>query len=162
MLLAICGLLVSCGGEAQLAVTPTQIAVATATHAATPRPVETPTVTPPTIGPVVWTTSVDAMTGAPLDSVSTYSPDAPQIIAVIRASSLPAGSTINADWTYNNTSLDAFATRMTLDRPSPEQWIVFRMERTSESMWPVGAYAIAISLNGARVVSSSIDVADVS
>jgi hypothetical protein len=118
-----------------------------------------PTVAQPMIGRVVWTTSVDARTGAPADEVSTYPPDAVQIVAAVHATSLPANATVNADWTYNNTTLDAFATQVTVDSSSPDRWIVFRLERSGETSWPAGAYAIAISLNGDPVASSSVQVA---
>jgi hypothetical protein len=157
-LLPLFGLLAECGGEARLVVPPTPTAVATATIAATPRPLATPAVTTPTLTAIVWTTAVDPQTGAPADSVSAYPSSSPQLIAAVRVISLPTGAIVKADWSYNNTSLDAFATQVAVDNPTRERWIDFRLERTTENPWPAGTYEIAISLNGASANSSSVEV----
>ena len=71
---------------------------------------------------------------------------------------LPAGSQVSATWSYNNTSLDAFATTLTIDHLRPEQWLTFQLSRNAEEPWPTGVYEITISLNGQVAQSSTIEV----
>jgi hypothetical protein len=110
------------------------------------------------IGAVVWATATDSATNAPVDSVSSYSPDAPRIVAAVRIDALPAGSTVEATWEYNNTSLDAFATRLTPADSGVDQWLSFYIERDPEVEWPIGTYEVRISLNGATVHEAAVEV----
>jgi hypothetical protein len=81
-------------------------------------------------------------------------------VASVPAYSVPAGSQVAAAWTYNDTSLDAFATSVTIDQPAAEQWLTFKLSRNSETPWPAGVYGVTISLNGAVAQSASIEVVD--
>ena len=112
------------------------------------------------VGPIVWATAVDPATGAPNQPVASYRSDAPQIIAVMQTSDLAAGSTVDATWEYNNTSLDAFATRLVPAASAAESWINFHIERSPDVPWPAGTYQVTVSLNGATVQQGSIEVTE--
>lgn len=135
---------------------PAVTAVAPTGVAATP--VSTPVAT--RVGPIVWSTTVDPATGAPIQPVTSYRPDALQIIAVMQTSVLAAGSTFEATWEYNNTSLDAFTTRLVPAASAAESWISFHIARSPDVPWPAGTYQVTVSLNGATVQQGSIEVTE--
>ena len=87
-------------------------------------------------------------------------PDAPRIIAVMQTFALSAGSVVEASWEYNNTSLDAFSTRLVPPSSTAERWISFLIERNPDVPWPVGTYEVSVSLNGTSVQQSSIEVTE--
>ena len=98
------------------------------------------------------------MTNAPIDPVSSYKPDAPRIVAAVQMDALTAGSRVEATWEYNDTSLDAFTTRLTLPESGTNPWLSFHIERDPKVEWPVGTYEVRISLNGTTVREASIEV----
>jgi hypothetical protein len=158
----LCLLLASCGGEAKLVgpgasrlqpATP-----ATASPVATPAMPSSATATATPIGPIVWTTAVDPRTSAPADAVTAYSPDARRIIAAVSVRGLPGGSTLTASWSYNNTSLDAFATQLTMTAEADETWVSFYLERSEGTPWPEGVYDVVIARDGQEVARSTVDI----
>jgi hypothetical protein len=155
-----CGLLVSCGGEPILAPpadSSRQMIVSTPkASAATPMT----TSAAPRIGDIVWATSTDPATNAPIAPVSIFRPDAPQIVAAVHVDALPAGSSVVAMWEYNDTSLDAFTTQLSLSDSGSDQWIGFYIERDPDVEWPVGTYEVNISVNGAAVRQAAVEVHD--
>jgi hypothetical protein len=152
--------LASCGGESQLALpeTPSPAPVMQA-QPSTPSiaPLTAPT---PSIGGVIWTTDIDPATDAPVDAVTRYFTDAPRIIAALFLSDVPPGSSIEAKWTYNDTSLDTFATQLSVDGLADERWISFHLDRSPDVPWPSGIYEIVVSLDGAPLQQSSVEVLD--
>jgi hypothetical protein len=117
----------------------------------------TPIPRPAGLGEIVWSTDATSMT-TPVAGVTQLSSDVPRIVANIPGYSLPAGSQVSAAWSYNKTSLDAFATTLTIDRLQPEQWLTFQLSRNTDGPWPTGVYEITISLNGQVAESASIEV----
>jgi hypothetical protein len=112
----------------------------------------------PLIGNVVWATLTDPATNTPTEQIRSYRPDAPRIIAAIQATALPPGSIVEASWEYNDTSLDAFTTRLTPTDSGSEQWLSFHIARDPGVPWPVGTYEVTISLNGAEVLQAAVEV----
>jgi hypothetical protein len=153
-------MLVSCGGEPKLVPPADQtsqvIANPTAGAAASPISAETE----PPISDVVWATATDPASDAPIEPVSSYRPDDPRIIAALRTRGLGVGSTIEATWQYNDTSLDAFTTRLSLAESGVEQWISFHIARDPEVPWPVGTYEVAVSLDGTIVRRAAVEVTE--
>lgn len=86
-------------------------------------------------------------------------PDAPRIAAYVLASGLPAGSTIQADWEYNDTTLDPFTRQVIVPTATDQTWLSFHIDRGQVETWPTGVYAVAISLNGQVVRQASVEVA---
>ena len=82
----------------------------------------------------------------------------PRIAADLPAYEIPAGSQVSATWSYNNTSLDAFATTITIDHLQDEQWLTFQLSRNTDAPWPTGVYEITISLDGQVAQTSSVEV----
>jgi hypothetical protein len=111
-------------------------------------------------GPIIWASAIDPTTSAPIESVPSYAPDAPRIIAVMQTFALSAGSVVEASWEYNNTSLDAFSTRLVPPSSTAERWISFHIERQPDVPWPVGTYEVSVSLNGTSVQQASIEVTE--
>jgi hypothetical protein len=112
------------------------------------------------VGQIVWTTATDPATNAPLEQVSSYRPDAPRIIASVQTGALTAGSVVEATWEYNDSSLDAFTTRLTLTDSAAEHWLSFHIARDPEVPWPVGTYEVTISLDGAPAQEAAVDVSE--
>lgn len=152
-------LLTACGGG------PTMVAPATsAPPTGTPLPA-TPTVTAPAtplphaagLGDIQW--SDKPMTAAtPVPGVTQLTSDVPFIVANVPAYALQPGSQVSAAWTYNNTSLDAFSTTLTIDTPQAEEWLTFQLSRNTDTAWPTGTYEITISLNGQVAQSAALEV----
>ena len=114
----------------------------------------------PRIGEIVWATATDPAMNAPIDQVTSYPPDAPRIVAAVRATAIPAGSVVEATWDYNDTSLDAFTTRLTPTDSSAEQWLSFHIARDPEVLWPPGRYEVSISVDGATVQQAAVEVGE--
>ncbi|MDF3038113.1 MAG: hypothetical protein K0Q71_819 [Thermomicrobiales bacterium] len=152
-----CVLLVGCGGPqlappeetAEVAVTGTPI-ISTA-----PAPEASPV---PSLGEIVWGEATDPATNAPLEPVTTYAPEAPRISAFVLATGLPAGSTITADWEYNDTTLDAFSRQIVVPTATDQTWISFHIDRGEAESWPAGIYEVTISLNGQVARQATIEV----
>lgn len=137
--------------------TPTITTVPAATpDAPTPAP-STPVPHPEGLGDIHWSSEPITM-ATPTVGLTQLTSDAPLIVANVPAYVLPAGSQVSATWSYNNTSLDAFATTLTIDQPRAEQWLTFQLNRNTETAWPTGVYEITVSLNGQVAQSGSIEV----
>lgn len=117
----------------------------------------TPTPQPAGLGDIRWS-GEEATTATPAAGPTQLTTDVPRIIANVPAYSLAAGSQVSAAWSYNDTSLDAFATTLTIDQLQSEQWLAFQLSRSADTPWPVGVYQITISLNGQAAQTSSIEV----
>jgi len=156
----VCTMLVSCGGEPSLAPpadpSPQVFANSPAVTAVTPVSTEVES----RIDDIVWTTATDPTTDAPIDPVSNYRPDAPRIIAAVQTYALSAGSIVEAAWEYNDTSLEAFTTQLTLPDSGAEHWLSFHITRDPNVPWPVGTYEVTISLDGTPVRQASVEVTE--
>jgi hypothetical protein len=150
-------LLTGCGGEARLVSPTIEVAPQQATPASSQIPA-TP-VPRPSIEPVVWATSVDATTQSPSETVTSFAADTLTIYACVPVNHLGDGTKIEASWTYNGTSLDAFATQLILPDDAPRRWIAFHISRDPNVSWPAGTYAISIAINGDVFQSASVEIA---
>lgn len=110
----------------------------------------------PGLGPVQWATAADALTGAPTESAELFYSDSPLLIASVKADLLAVGTTVEAAWFYNHTSLDAFTTTLTIEQAAPERWLSFRLERTPDTFWPAGEYEIRLKINGVEAEKATI------
>lgn len=157
LIAAACVLLVGCG-ESQI-VSPDAESGAlqpgTPVAASSPPAAASPV---PSLSEVVWATSADPVTNAPRDEVASFSPDAPRIAAFVLTGSLPAGSTIQAEWEYNDTTLDAFARQIVLPAATDRTWLSFHIDRDETEAWPAGVYEVSISLNGQSARHASVEV----
>jgi hypothetical protein len=153
-------LLAGCGGEARL-MSPT---VEVASRQATPATVASPSpATPPpgpSIQPIVWAVSVDPTTQEPSEKTPTFGADALSLYGCVSVNNLGEGSVVEATWTYNGTSLDAFATQVILPDDVSTRWIAFHISRDPNIPWPPGTYAISIALNGTVLQSASVEVTE--
>jgi hypothetical protein len=156
---AISLLLASCGGEPRLALPEGAASSPAAAPLATPAASPVASRNEPTVGDIVWTTTTDPATNAPVDAVTAFSPDAPRIIAALPVRQPPPGAVVRATWTYNNTSLDAFATDLALSSDPGQVWISFQISRSPDVPWPEGTYAVTVSLGETIVQLSTVEVA---
>ena len=147
------------GGPATVApATSTPLAVATRVSATTSVPAPaTPIPRPPGLGDIRWTSEAGSA-ATPAAAVTQLRSDVPRIAADLPAYEIPAGSQVSATWSYNNTSLDAFATTITIDHLQDEQWLTFQLSRNTDAPWPTGVYEITISLDGQVAQTSSVEV----
>ena len=149
-------LLTGCSGEARLVSPTIEEAPQQARPASSPAPA---TPAPgPSIEPVVWTTSVNAATQAPSETVTSFPSDTLTIYACVPVNNLGRGTKIEAAWTYNGTPLDAFATQLVLPDDVPRRWIAFHMSRDQNVSWPAGTYAISIAINGEVLQKASVEI----
>jgi hypothetical protein len=114
----------------------------------------------PPIAEIVWAATLDPATNAPIETVDQYASDAARIVAVAYVDNLAAGSSVEASWEYNNTSLDAFTTRLMTTERIDDRWVDFHLERDASVPWPEGTYEIAVAIDGSVVQRASIDVVD--
>jgi hypothetical protein len=152
-----CALLVGCGGP-QLAApdnasTPSEIGTPLVSTAPVPEasPVSS-------LGEIVWAASADPVTNTPQETVTTYSPEAPRISAFVLTTALPSGAAIEADWEYNDTSLDAFSRQIVVPTTTDQAWVSFHIDRGDAEPWPAGIYEVTISLNGKPVREAAVEV----
>lgn len=110
------------------------------------------------IGPIVWTTAVDPRTNAPLDPVTLFPGDAPTIFATVSLARWEPRATISAEWSYNGTPLDAFATTVVADRSQRDVWLEFHLSKDPAASWPDGVYAIALLVDGQPAQAASVVV----
>jgi hypothetical protein len=150
-------LLVNCGGEPRLVPPEDHSRSPTIEISAVPGATPQANLTPG-IGGIVWAAAIDETTNAPIEPVSSYVSNAPRIIAAVPAQSLPAGSRIEATWEYNDTSLDAFTTRLSQTEMVDQTWITFHLERDPAVPWPVGTYELSVSLNGTTMQVATVEV----
>lgn len=124
---------------------------------ATPPPA-TPVAQEPQFSDIVWTTQWSGTPGEEPATEAELQTDSPAIIALVRARMLPDDSQVDAAWTYNNTSLDAFATQTTTSGASDDVWLAFRLDRNPDLLWPTGTYQVTLTFNGAEVASGTVPV----
>lgn len=153
-----CVLLMNCGGQSRLVAPTASPPAANAETAPTPLSAPTNTFAAPQIGEIIWTASTDPTTNAPIEPVARYSSDAPRIIAAVPARTLTAGSRVEANWKYNNTSLDAFTILLVPPENVGETWINVHIDRDPEVPWPEGVYEVTISLDGAAMQHAAVEV----
>lgn len=110
------------------------------------------------VGPIVWTTAVDPRTNAPVDSVTVFPVDAPTIFATVSLARWEPRATISAEWSYNGTPLDGFATTVIADRAQRDVWLEFHLRKDPAASWPEGVYAIALLVDGEPAQAASIVV----
>lgn len=154
-LVAVCCLLVGCGEPRLAASNEPSPRAGAAAASPPPMAVASPV---PSLGEVVWATSADPFTNAPRDEVTSLAPDTPRIAAFVLTGALPAGSIVQADWDYNDTSLDSFTRRIVLPAATDGAWLSFHIDRDESETWPTGVYAITISLNGQAARKAEIEV----
>lgn len=112
------------------------------------------------IGPLVWAAEIDPDTHAPLRQVTSFVGDAPFIYATVAVQRVAAGTTIDAQWTYNRTRLEGLDAAIVIDAPSADTWIEFHLSRPSPGTWPSGIYEVAIQVNGQPAVTGSVEIND--
>lgn len=156
----VCAILTGCGGELRLVPPASPSPQVMSEEPAGDRATPVSTAVATRLGPIIWATAIDPATSAPIEPVASYRPAAPRIIAVMQTVGLSAGSIVEATWEYNDTSLDAFSTRLVPASSASESWISFHIERNPDVPWPVGTYEVSVSLNGTYVQQASIDVVE--
>ncbi len=151
--LALAVLVVGCSGESDAESTPTPPPVLTPTA-----PLGTPVPTPDQIslGSIVWTTSIDDDTGAPVDDLEVFAYDAPAIIAAIETGPLPAGTTLSAQWTMNGVAVPGAPTTVATEAERGEGWVAFELVSKEGMTWPPGELEITVTASDGASVSGSV------
>ena len=110
------------------------------------------------VGPVVWATSIDPNTKAPLQRVTAFPVDARAIYATLPVPRVAAGTTFGASWSYNGTPLDGFRSTLTAPEDRRDAWIEFHIELTGSDPLPDGTYAIEVTVNGQTAQTAAVAV----
>ncbi len=90
--------------------------------------------------------------------MTSFGADALTIYACVSVNNLGKGTAIEATWSYNRTSLDAFATQLLLPDDVSQRWIAFHISRDPNVLWPPGTYAISIAVNGSEMQTATVEV----
>ncbi len=106
----------------------------------------------------MWAVESDPVSNTPLEPVTSFPAGAPRITASAPVRMLSAGTTIAANWAYNDTPLEAFSREVIFSAEADQIWISFHLDRDPETLWPAGTYEISISRNGVEVQRAQVDV----
>lgn len=154
---------VGCGGGGSSQPTPTAAPTETAvptTGMGTGTPIAT---TPPqaAFGEIVWATSIDPQSKAPIDRVDRVPSDVSTIYAVIPIARVAPGTELTAEWTYNDTPIEGVGSSVvTSQLPDSLTWAEFHLERSDGESWPKGSYSVAIRQNGQIVAEGTVAVGE--
>lgn len=153
-------MLTACGSGAKQTPVSTatvpQIAPATAT-AATTLPKSTPA-TPVVHEGVIWSTTIDPVTGAPGGAVTKIPQSAKTVYAFVQTNGLPAGTTVTATWTIDGTPIPGISQSMKIEPAHGAGWIEFHLDWTAGGSWPRGALGISVAIDGKPVSSGSVQI----
>ena len=158
--MCVVALLAGCGSADSIPLAVTPLATAPGQSAIATPPLATPAPREPQFSDIIWTSKWSDQAGEEPVAVTELMPESPVIVALTRATALPIGAQVDAIWSYNNTSLDAFSTSLVNDGSSDEVWLAFRLDRDPELLWPAGTYQVTLSLNGIEVKSGSVQVVE--
>lgn len=111
-----------------------------------------------TLGPVVWATAVDDETRAPRDQVTSFTADASTIYATVAVEQIAAGTTVQAQWSYNRTRLESLDQVIVAERADSGVWLEFHLSLSQGESWPTGTYELSLAVNGEPAVRSSVEV----
>lgn len=106
----------------------------------------------------MWSTDADPVTGAPGSAVAEVPQSAVTIHASLQTESLPAGTTVTADWTIDGTPIPGVTQKLTVDQARGAGWIEFDLDWTGTGTWPRGALGIAIAIDGVPTSSGSVQI----
>ena len=131
--------------------------------AGTPRVVA---LTGATVGPVVFTTSVDPATQAPGKAVTDVPTTTSDIYAVLPLESVEPGAVIAATWSYNGTPITSLSSSITASSGGSNTWVAFQLQRvdtgTPQSRggmsWPDGTYQVTVTVNGQTAQQATLTV----
>lgn len=158
ILVAAAGIVLAGCGQARLT-SPGKASVSTQNSTPSASPSTAAAATPvPSLSEIVWATAADPVTNAPLDDVASFASDAPRIAAFVLTGNIPPGSTIQAEWQYNDATLDAFTRQIVVPTATDRTWMSFHIDRGETETWPVGKYEVSISLDGQAVRGDSVEV----
>ena len=119
-----------------------------------------------TIGQIIWSDAVDPATQAPAEPLESIPDDSTEIYAALPLTSVAAGATIAATWTYNGEPLETLTSSVTATEASTDTWVAFRLDRVdpatpvarSEADWPDGEYGIVVTVDGQTVQEATVMV----
>ena len=151
-------LLTACGsGANQTPASTATVPPVTTTPMATPAAESTPA-TPVMHEGVIWTTTIDPLTGAPGDSFTEIPQSAKTVYAFVQTNGLPAGTTLTAAWTIDGTPIPGISQSIKIDSAQGAGWIEFHLAWTAGGTWPRGALGISIAINGKPASSGSVQI----
>ncbi len=159
MVAALVAPLAACGGEPA---TPTPVA----TPAVESGPIlPDPSATPVggfgndrvALGPIVWSLALDPATGGPAAPVTAIPDDAPRFWAIVPLERTTPGTLLRADWTYNDTAMPALAAEATVPDDGGG-WATFDLALPAGERWPIGDYAVTVSVDGQPALRATIPV----
>ncbi len=145
----LCLLLISCGSDDS---TPGANSVSTPVASSTAVAAEM------TLGPIVWSETVDDESGAPNAEVTVFTPQSPAIIANIEANDVPAGTEFTATWMLNDTPIEGGEMHVQADGDIDHAWIAFRFTRNEDQSYPIGQLSVVITSSTGVLREGSIEI----
>ncbi len=109
------------------------------------------------LGAVVWASSVEPTTQAPVVRVDRFAVDAPTIHATLPVGRLEAGATVQATWAFNGSPIDGRGATVVAPSRVTGTWLAFSLARGS-SAWPDGTYTISVAVDGQPAIRADVVV----
>lgn len=150
-------LVTACGSGAEPQATATVHPIATPTVTAPP-PAESTPATPVVREGVIWSTTIDPVTGNPGSEVTEIPQSAKTVYAFVQTGGLPAGTTLSATWTIDGTPIPGITQSMTVDTAYGVGWIEFHLDWAVGGTWPRGALGVSIAIDGKPMTSGSVQI----
>lgn len=107
---------------------------------------------------ITWARAIDPATNEPKESASGFVTTDETIYAVLAVARIDQDSVVEATWSYNGAEVPELTATVTVDRGYTDGWIEFHLDRAPAEIWPIGEYAIKITINGQTVAESSVVV----
>lgn len=120
-----------------------------------PTPTPLPTMA---VGEVQWASSVDVESGEPVEAVRQFGPQSDQIVAVVEATWVPAGTTFTAEWSIDGESVPDVSTSVTVEETMSDAWVSFAFERVEGEVFPLGVLEVTITASSGESVTGSIEI----
>lgn len=108
--------------------------------------------------PIVWTDTVDGATGEPGSRLEVVPRDTTLIHATVETGSIPAGTTFEAVWSFNDEVIPELTTTLEVAEPRRAGWIGFDLTWTGATYWPQGTLSVEITASTGESVRSSVEI----
>lgn len=115
---------------------------------------------PPVVGEPVWSRSIDPQTNEPAEAVESFADTDRVLYLSVPIERLPAGTEIDALWSYNDTQLEGSTVQLIADRDQTGGWIEVHLERTSEEPWPDGTYRVQLQYQSTPIANSEVEITE--
>ena len=107
---------------------------------------------------LTWTSAVSSDTGEPLDHVEAFTTISPSVIAVVKATDVPAGTEFTATWSIDGIDVPEATMNATVGDDMTEAWIAFEFVRDEGRYFPLGELQVVVSASTGDSVDATVDI----